>query len=241
MGLFEEQIRDAEKAAGAAGRWMPLFWRSAAALGLVATVAGCIEPEADYNDFVARPVLMPEAGMPDVVLTPCQELLQQNPSGSYFLSCIVKILPTQPFSLAAQVKATASDGGGSLAISFQPLSNTATSLADVVADAVMLPPTPLASDCTFVQPIGNFVLPISANTLNVDVVAKDVVLRGKLQSATNACGDLDGDVTQPPIGIMLAGNGDVCVFIQTPMDAALPALSAPSDFVCDPAQLPPPP
>jgi hypothetical protein len=210
-----------------------------AALGLGATLGGCIDPKADYDDFVARPVLVPEAGMPDVVLTPCEELLQQDVSGSYFLSCLPQN-PPLPFSLAAQLQVTAADGGSPMvAVSFRPLRDMAVNLADGVGDEVVLAPTPIASDCTFVQQIGNFTLPPSANSLDLNIVASDVVLRGKLQSTTNSCGDLDGTVITPPIGIMLAGNGDACVFIRTPMDAPVPVLSA-SDYVCDPAQLPPP-
>jgi hypothetical protein len=200
---------------------------------------GCVDPEADYREFIARPVLVPEAGAPDVVLTPCQELLQQDLSGSYFLGCTPKMLPTQPFSLAAELTVAQGDGGPTISVSFRPLLVNPATLGDGLGDFTVLPATPIADDCTFVQNIGMFELPSSTNSLSLDVVADQVVLRGKLQSPTTACGDLDGVVTSPPIGLTLEGNGDACVFIRTAMDAPVPVLS-PSDYVCDPSQLPPP-
>jgi hypothetical protein len=203
-----------------------------------AAFTGCIDPEADYDAFVQRPVVMPEAGTPDVVLTPCEQLLAQNPSGSYLVSCMPHDIQA-PFGLAFQMTTTTVDGGGTtLDSSFQPLSTAAQTLTDVVGDPVTLPPTAVNSDCTFVQTIGMFTLPANANTLNSDIVVDKVLLRAKLETADSACGDLDGTVVAPPIGLMLSGDQDICVFIRTPQGAALPTVMA-TDYVCDPTQLPP--
>jgi hypothetical protein len=210
-----------------------------AALVATAPAAGCVDPQKDYEDFLARPVLVPEAGAPDVVLTPCQELLQQDPSGSYLLTCIVKLFKDLPFSLGAQLTVAETDVGPTVAVSFQPLGANAATLADVTGDRVDVPSTAIAPDCTFVGPVGHLELPPNSNSLDLQVVADDVVLRARFQSPSSACGDLDGTVTTPPDFINLTGNGDTCIFTRTLIDAPL-QIPSPSALVCDPAQLPQP-
>jgi hypothetical protein len=217
------------------------FWLALlpALLGQVA--AGCIDPKADYQDFQSRPVLAPEAGVMDapidVALTPCEELLQQNPTGSYYVSCVPQAT-MQPFGLAVDLSATVMPGGGgTLGFSFSPLLNGATTLADTYGPPVVGAASAISADCTFVQTIGTFSLPASTNPLMLDIVADGVVLRGKLQTVDSACGDLDGNVVMPPLPISLNGNGDICMFIRLGPGDPLPAIP---NYTCDPTQLPPP-
>jgi hypothetical protein len=210
---------------------------------LVPAAAGCIDPKADYQDFQSRPVLVPEAGVTDaapidVQLTPCGELLQQNPSGSYYVNCVPKVTG-QPFGLAVDLTTTAAPGGGggTLGFSFSPLLNGAMTLADTYGPLVAGPPAAIAADCTFVETIGMFSLPATTNPLMLDILADNVVLRGKLQTVDSSCGDLDGIVISPAIGLSLEGNGDICMFVRLNPGDPLPPISS---YVCDPTQLPPP-
>src|SRR5262249_9188904 len=68
---------------------------------------GCINPRDDYAAFTARPVAVRDAGVADVALTPCQELLNQDLSGLYYTSCRPALLPI-PFALATQETITPS-------------------------------------------------------------------------------------------------------------------------------------
>ena len=217
-----------------------LFWLAV----LVPAAAGCIDPKADYQDFQSRPVLVPEAGVMDaapvdVQLTPCAELLQQNPSGSYYVSCLPKVTAASgPFGLAVELTTTAApSGGGSLAFSFSPLLNTATTLADTYGPLVAGPPATIAADCTFVETIGMFTLPASTNPLGLNIIAEGVALRAKLQTVDSSCGDLDGNVISPAIGLSLNGNGDPCMFVRVNAGDPLPAIAS---YACDPTQLPAP-
>jgi hypothetical protein len=142
-----------------------------------------------------------------------------------------------PFGLAVELVVTAiADGGADLALSFQPLRAGATTLSDKTGAPIELPGTAIAADCTFVQAIGRFVLPAD-NPLMFEIVADEVLLRGKLQNLESACGELDGTVTTPPIGLSLNGDGDVCIFRRVTEDAPLPAVT---DYTCNPKELPRP-
>jgi len=205
-------------------------------LVILATLAvGCIDPKTDYEDFIQRPVAMPEASVPDVALTPCQELLAQDLSGLYYTSCLPKALPV-PFALAVtQTFKSNADGTASLDFSFFPMKKDATSISETVgAQPIVLPSTMVSSDCTYIENIGTLTLPGPANSLGYDLVAENVFLRGKLQDHDHACGELDGNV--PLINLSLEGDGDPCMFVRTPEGGPTPTIGM-GDYSCDPTKL----
>src|SRR5690242_16862503 len=108
--------------------------RIACAAASCAALGACVDPHADYDDFVARPVAEPvrDAAAPEVALTACETLLQKNPSGDYYVTCLPTIIPT-PFGLALHQVATIGDGGeGQLKSSFQMLDINGTNIKDLV-------------------------------------------------------------------------------------------------------------
>src|SRR6185295_4025534 len=101
-------------------------WSSPAILGGLVALAwaavGCISPKDDYADFATRPLAEREASVADVQVSPCQQILSQAVSGSYYTSCLPKELPA-PFALATKLNLTASEDGttGNLKMSFTTL------------------------------------------------------------------------------------------------------------------------
>jgi hypothetical protein len=198
--------------------------------------AGCIDPKADYQDFATRPLAEREASVVDVQRTPCEQLIEQDPSGRYFLSCRPMALPT-PFGLSIdQTVTTTADGGSALLLSFTPLKFGATSLSDTAGDPTSLPATPLSSDCTYTEQIGTLTLGAKATVLDRELTATDVVLRAKLLSKDRDCGELDGKLDL--IMLDLSKDGDICVMLRAPADGSVPTI-ADGDYSCDPSLLPP--
>jgi hypothetical protein len=202
---------------------------------LAGVVGGCIDPKSDYEDFLTRPLAQMEAGVVDVQLTPCQELLSQDLSGQYYTTCMPKALP-KPFALAVNQHFTMTPGGAKLDFSFKPIRKDSLRLDDTVGDEITLPSTTVSSDCTYTETIGTLVLPGPSNSLGFDLTAENVVLRGKIQKPDRACGELDGNV--PLIGLSLEGDGDACLFYRIPPGQMAPTVM-PTDFVCDTTLLPP--
>ena len=64
--------------------------------------------------------------------------------------------------------------------------------------------------CAYTENIGTLTLEAAANSLMRDLTATNVVLRGKLQTPTQSCGELDGQVDL--IMLSLQGDGDICIF-----------------------------
>src|SRR6185369_2754054 len=92
---------------------------------------GCIDPKADYQDFAARPLAERDATAADVQQTSCEKLIEEDPSGTFFLSCRPMALPT-PFGLSITHTVTRSEDGGAaqLVFSFTPLRFGATNLSE---------------------------------------------------------------------------------------------------------------
>jgi hypothetical protein len=204
---------------------------------IAASGTGCINPRDDYTAFSARPIAQREAGLVDVALTPCQELLNQALSGLYYTSCRPALLPI-PFALATHETITPSqDGAGAgLAMTFTPLKTTAMSMSETTGDPIALPQTTIDANCAYTMNIGTLTIGAEANALMRDLTATDVVLRGKYQSIDRQCAELDGNVDL--ITLSLEQDGDICVFLRAPSDGSLPVVTD-GDYACDPSGLQP--
>jgi hypothetical protein len=164
--------------------------------------------------------------------TPCQELLGLDPSGLYYASCLPKDLPV-PIAFAVSQKVTSSADAtmATIDLTLTSLKTTATTISDTSGSANVLPQATFGADCTYTMQVGRLTIPADANSLGRDLVIEDVVLRGKLQTASRSCAELDGTV--PLIMLSLQGDGDICVLIRTEVADPLPAVSS-SDYVCPP-------
>ena len=109
-------------------------------------------------------------------------------------------------------------------------------MSDTAGDPIILQPTTIDTNCAYTENIGTLTLNASANSLGRDLTATNVVLRGKIQSANRACGELDGQVDL--IMLSLQGDGDYCVFLPAPSDGSIPTV-ADADYACDPSELQP--
>jgi len=200
--------------------------------------AGCVKPEDDYQAFIARPVLVRDGGVADVTLTKCDQLLEENLDGVYYTSCRPRDLPV-PFALAVNqtVKRAADGGATTLSLSFTPLKINAASVADTIGTVITVDPATLDANCAYTMNIGTLTLPKNANSLNRDLTATGVLLRGRLQTVERSCGELDGRVDL--IDLSLAGDGDICVFVRAPDDGSIPTVNDPGDYACSPSDLPP--
>src|ERR1043166_2213300 len=140
-------------------RLLPIARVAAWAIGLGAfalavDAAGCIDPQADYDDFVARPVTQREASVVDVPLTPCEELLNQNPSGKYIMWCLPVQVPI-PFAVAVDQTIVGGDGATpTIQFTIASLRSGAAKASDTVGMSVTLAPTKLNSDCTYHYDVG---------------------------------------------------------------------------------------
>jgi len=200
--------------------------------------AGCIDPQSDYDDFVGRPVTQREASVVDVMLTQCEDLLQQDPSGKYVMWCRPSQIPV-PFAVVVDEKISSAFDGATpkLEMTVASLRSMAASVSDTVGPSTMLKDTTLNSDCTYTNDVGTLTLAAEANSLMRDLTALDVVLRGKLQSSQRQCAELDGHVDDP-IMIDLKADGDICIFVRAPADGAVPMVGD-DEYACDPKMLPP--
>jgi hypothetical protein len=204
-------------------------------LGLLSSgVSGCVDPKADYEEFVQRPVPVREAGTVDVAQSPCQEVLAQNLDGNYYGSCLIKAVGL-PFALSVvrAVRPSADGMTGEIDVSFAALRVDAKTLADVTGPTTVLKPLPVDAECRFREDVGTLILPAAANTLNRDFEATNVVLREKLLSAERSCAELDGQV--PLASLSFDSDGDICVYVHSP-DGSLPTVNM-EDYVCDPSLL----
>ncbi|MET0592895.1 MAG: hypothetical protein ABW133_09360 [Polyangiaceae bacterium] len=205
-------------------------------VGFFPIAIGCVDPRADYDEFLARPVTQKDAGNVDVQTSPCQELLSQDLNAQYFAKCFVAAVQA-PFLLAVEqtVRPSADGMTGELDMSFTALKTTATSLNDTAGMKTVLKTVPVDSECRYRQDAGSLVLPPEANTTGRDVETNDVVFRGRLLSAERSCSELDGKVVAP-LMLSLDADGDVCAYVRMPADGSLPNITN-SDFVCDPSLL----
>ena len=199
--------------------------------------AGCISPKDDYADFARRPLTEHDSGFADVEITPCETLLKEDLTGPYYTSCRPRDVPS-PFSLATNIKVTPDADGrtATLDMSFTPLKTDAMTFNDTVGSLITLPETKIDSTCAYTENIGTLTLEAAANSLMRDLTATNVVLRGKLQTPMQSCGELDGQVDL--IMLSLKGDGDICIFLRTTADGPLPMVGS-GDYACDPGGLQP--
>ena len=204
-------------------------------VGFFLIATGCVDPRADYDEFLARPAIERDAGKVDVEVSPCQDLLAQDLNGQYFAKCFVTAVQ-QPFLLAVEQTVRPSGDGmtAELDVAFTALTTTATSLNDTAGTKTMVKTT-VDSECRYRQDVGSLVLPAAANSTGRDVETSDIVFRGRLLSVERSCSELDGKVVVP-LMLSLDADGDVCSYVRMPADGSLPPITN-ADFVCDPSLL----
>jgi hypothetical protein len=216
----------------------------AALLGPVAafSLAGCITPESDYNDYLSRtapfrgPPAQPDSGPVDASAP------DGGFQGNYFVACLPQLASGNTKDDLTFV-GNVSYASNALSISMAPLVAGATDLSQLAQGGqqpLVAQNAPVSTGATF---IANFGAPPpelvgSANpiTPGSPIVFKDVELNGVLLSQSHFCGTLCGCITSPiPVPL---GPGNTCVFDEIaattgPIDCEdAGAVCDKSDFTC---------
>jgi hypothetical protein len=194
---------------GAAGTFAAL---SALAL---ASLAACVNPKNDYEDYIAR--------TKDAETTlPTDDASFDGVSGdaagftqSYVMACISQstgesiTLPTL-FIATASFVASDSNGDGTINFTDTALVVGATDTSDLAGGA----PTPVSATVTASQAdlnFGNTTIPAAADPLGQGpIVFSTNNLHVYIGPGTNLCGIITGHTTSPEITDLTSGN--ICIF-----------------------------
>jgi hypothetical protein len=157
-------------------------------------LAGCPNPEGEFNDFVSR---IPDA--PVVVHVDAPPLIDgplADVSGTFLIGLTNVLLTTGPVQFVATQTVDMTGGGYKVTLSFQPLDKT-TRLA--VGTPAVFGPVDVSSSGNFMATLpGELTIPAEADPLSLGaIVAHDVVITGRILTADRHCGTLDGTVTAP--------------------------------------------
>jgi hypothetical protein len=203
------------------------FGGTAAALAVALVMPGCVDPQSDYNDWLARTadaraggsiidVGATDGGLPDGGFT-----------GTYAMACSTSVNPGAKdatiFTSTMTYTPNAS-GGGTLIFQNQPLVVGATTLTQTVGNPSNNQPVPITSDGKGTLVYGPVIIPGAANPVTGgDVVfSGDATLHFRVLGADTTCAGLTGTITSPLQVSMDPTKGDVCVF--------LPVASSSSSF-----------
>ena len=183
-------------------------------------LAGCPDPEGEFNDFTSR--------IPDAPLAVDAAPLVDGPiadvSGTFLIGLTNDLLAgVMPIQFLATQTVDRTGGGYRVTLSFQPLDKT-TRLA--VGAPAVFGPVDVSTNGEFTANLpGELTIPAEANTLLPQpIVANTVVIVGRISTADFHCGTLDGNVTQPVV-IDLGASHTTYGAIRVPpgtMGSALP-------------------
>jgi hypothetical protein len=160
-------------------------------------LAGCPDPEGEFNDFTSR---LPD-GPPGVHVdaAPLVDGPIADVSGTFLIGLTNDLLAAvNPIQFLATQTVDMTGGGYRVTLSFQPLNKT-TRLA--VGAPAVFGPVDVSTNGEFTANLpGELTIPAEANTLLVaPIVANMVVIVGRISTADFHCGTLDGNVTQPVV------------------------------------------
>jgi hypothetical protein len=208
-------------------------------LALTVFVAGCVDPEKDYDDYFDRtadahspPPITVDSGVetgplyaPDAGFT----------TNTLYMSCLTGNAEGDPSkassSVATVTYAPKSGGGGTITFGNQALTIGATSLRSVSGTYYPASPTnaPVAPDGTATVTWQNTTIPANANPVTMmDLVFSSSSLALHVESETQMCGNFSGNLIQP-LQTLVTGP---CVFRLLPSAASAPPTLALSDFHC---------
>lgn len=205
--------------------------------------AGCIDPQGDYDAFVAR------APAPDAQVTtndaqasePCSQVLSGTPSGTFYGACLTSVSPGDVTTaiyvkLDTTVVPSADHTTGQLTVSIASLVRNPTNVSQTTGDTYHPPTAPISNDCTYVIDAGLMVIPAAATSAMMDLTLSNTRYRGKLLTQDSSCNALDATITMP-ITIDLTKGGNYCIFRRAPADGSITPFEL-SEFACPGA--PPP-
>jgi hypothetical protein len=205
---------------------------------------GCVDPQADYDAFVARAVV-PDAQPPSPAdaqpTEPCPQILSGPASGVFYGACLTTaasgdLRQATYVKLDSTLMTNADHTAGTLTVQLTSLRFGATNVSDTVGATQSPPPSAISPQCTYVIEAGTTTIPAEANYATTELVLMNTRYRGKLLSQDESCADLDATVTTP-VTVDLTMGGNYCIFRRAPADGTVTPFKL-SDLQCPGA--PPP-
>ena len=196
-----------------------------AALACAAFV-GCIDPQSDYNAFVARAPAPDAAPLADdaQVVDPCSVVLAGNPSGTFYGACLTTA-NSHDIKQATYVKLDATvvknaDGTASVTSRITSLVYEPTNVSQTIGATSSPPTATISASCTYVLEAGTIVIPAQANMASTELTLSNTRYRGKLLTPDSSCTALDATLTSP-ISLDLTMGGNYCIFRRPMPDGSI--------------------
>jgi hypothetical protein len=215
-------------------------------LAFAIPAAACIDPQADYNAFVARapaPEARPPASSDAEMADPCPQILSSKPPGGTFYGACLTTANSGDVTQATYVKLdttvvpSADFTTGELTVQITSLMVHPTNISQTVGATTSPPTAPISTECTYVLEAGTTVIPAAANAASTALTLQNTQYRGKLLTPDESCSALDATVTSP-VMVDLTKGGNYCIFRRVPADGSITLFTI-DDFACPGA--PPPP
>jgi hypothetical protein len=203
----------------------------------VSALAACINPQDDYEAFIAR------APAPDAQVAagdapsgePCMQVLAGPRTGTFYGACLTTaasgdVTQATYVKLDISVDVNPDGASGTLTTAFTSLKYQATNVSDTVGPTQNNPPVPITKDCTYVIDAGTTNIPSAAYKLNAALTLSGTRYRGKLLTPDSSCSALDATLTSP-VMLDLTTGGNYCVFRRAPPDGSI-TLFKKDDYTC---------
>ena len=198
-----------------------------ASLAVVALLAApaCVDPRADYEDFVQRTNDTRGHGFVSDASALEASAIDGGFTGTYYAACLPELVAgnvTRTLRFVATVTYTPTDPSskkGMLDVQLVPLVKGATDLSQTVgASFGTAAPTPVDEAGNFDANVGAPTVPAAANPISTnDAVFSRASLKGTLLGHDLFCSDLFGEVVSPQIIDFSGGN--YCLFYFHPQPA----------------------
>jgi hypothetical protein len=201
------------------------FGIAAAGLGVALIMPGCVDPQSDYNDWLAR-TADARAGGSIIDVSTDGALPDGGFSGTYAMACSTSVGPGAQDATRFVATATYTpkgSGGGTLVFQNQPLVVGAATLSQTTGNPSHNGPIDIGADGKGSIDFGPSQIPGDANPVTGGEIdfASDATLHFTVGSDNFCCG-LTGTITAPLTVNMDPNKGDFCIFF--------PVASTSSDF-----------
>jgi hypothetical protein len=200
---------------------------------LGALAPACVDPRADYEDFIQRTNDARGRGFVSDASAIEASAIDGGFTGSYYAACLPELVAgnvTRALRFVATVTYVPTDPSskrGTIDLQFVPLLKDATEMSQTVGPSFGTTAPAAVDDAgNFVADMGAPTVPAAANPISTnDAVFSNANFRGLLLGHDLFCADLFGQVVSPSIIDFTGGN--YCLFyFHTPEKTTLEPLSA---------------
>jgi hypothetical protein len=204
----------------------PSLARVLAVLPMAVLSAACVNPENDYNAFVARSkgVGGMEDAAPTVDAPPADAPTQAELDAAFMdnkwvMACVSQLAPTVANAVLSVVNldfTPSAGGGGTLQFTGSALAYTSTNVNSPLAGSMVGPfMATIASNGTGTVMVGDQTIPAAANGVTMSqLVLTGVELAFHIESPTTMCASLSGMLTSP-LTVTLNASTNPCILEAT--------------------------